>query len=63
MSEDRSREPERSVAAERFAVTLEEGLARTLIGQRHLVRSMIIALLTDGHLLVEGVPGLAKTWQ
>ncbi len=61
MSEDRSREPERSVAAERFAVTLEEGLARTLIGQRHLVRSMIIALLTDGHLLVEGVPGLAKT--
>lgn len=61
MSEDRSREPERSVAAERFALTLEEGLARTLIGQRHLVRSMIIALLTDGHLLVEGVPGLAKT--
>lgn len=61
MSEDRSREPERSVAAERFAVTLEEGLTRTLIGQRHLVRSMIIALLTDGHLLVEGVPGLAKT--
>lgn len=61
MSEDRSREPERNVAAERFAVTLEEGLARTLIGQRHLVRSMIIALLTDGHLLVEGVPGLAKT--
>lgn len=61
MSEDRSREPERSVAAERFAVTLEEGLACTLIGQRHLVRSMIIALLTDGHLLVEGVPGLAKT--
>lgn len=61
MSEDRSREPERSVAAERFAVTLEEGLARTLIGQQHLVRSMIIALLTDGHLLVEGVPGLAKT--
>lgn len=61
MSEDRSREPERSAAAERFAITLEEGLARTLIGQRHLVRSMIIALLTDGHLLVEGVPGLAKT--
>lgn len=61
MSEDRSREPERSVAAERFAITLEEGLARALIGQRHLVRSMIIALLTDGHLLVEGVPGLAKT--
>ena len=61
MSEARSREPERSVAAERFAVTLEEGLARTLIGQRHLVRSMIIALLTDGHLLVEWVPGLAKT--
>src|SRR5262245_12954197 len=32
-----------------------------LIGQRHLVDGLLIGLLTDGHLLLEGVPGLAKT--
>jgi MoxR-like ATPase len=32
-----------------------------LVGQRHLIRSLIVGLLTDGHILLEGVPGLAKT--
>src|SRR5690242_21411448 len=32
-----------------------------LIGQRHLVDRLLIGLLTDGHVLLEGVPGLAKT--
>jgi MoxR-like ATPase len=32
-----------------------------LIGQRHLVDGLLIGLLTDGHVLLEGVPGLAKT--
>src|SRR5215218_344176 len=32
-----------------------------LIGQRHLVDGLLIGLLTDGHILLEGVPGLAKT--
>jgi MoxR-like ATPase len=32
-----------------------------LIGQRHLIDSLLIGLLTDGHVLLEGVPGLAKT--
>lgn len=48
-------------AASHTVASLEEGLSHVIIGQKHLVRSMIIALLTDGHLLVEGVPGLAKT--
>src|SRR5438045_659829 len=36
-------------------------IKKVLVGQDVLVRSMLIALLADGHLLVEGVPGLAKT--
>lgn len=36
-------------------------LNRQIIGQEHLVKSLFIALLADGHLLVEGAPGLAKT--
>src|SRR5262245_66542681 len=32
-----------------------------LIGQRHLVDGLLIGLLSDGHVLLEGVPGLAKT--
>ncbi|MFV8816465.1 AAA family ATPase [Haliea sp. E17] len=40
---------------------LEEWLSGQVIGQSHLVQRLIIALLADGHLLVEGAPGLAKT--
>jgi MoxR-like ATPase len=41
--------------------TLESWLSSQIIGQAHLVERLIIALLADGHLLVEGAPGLAKT--
>lgn len=41
------------------AITLEVG--KVIIGQKHLIESMLIGLLTDGHILLEGVPGLAKT--
>ncbi len=41
--------------------TLEDWLDSQIIGQSHLVQRLIIALLADGHLLVEGAPGLAKT--
>jgi len=40
---------------------LENWLSSQIIGQSHLVERLIIALLADGHLLVEGAPGLAKT--
>ena len=40
---------------------LEAWLSQQIIGQSHLVQRLIIALLADGHLLVEGAPGLAKT--
>jgi MoxR-like ATPase len=42
-------------------VHLREDLQREVIGQPHLIDCLLIALLADGHLLVEGAPGLAKT--
>ena len=44
-----------------FITDLTEGMNRTIVGQKHLVNSLLIALLSDGHILLEGVPGLAKT--
>ncbi len=40
---------------------LRQSLSQSIIGQSHLVERLLIALLADGHLLVEGAPGLAKT--
>ncbi|WP_223668504.1 AAA family ATPase [Kangiella shandongensis] len=42
-------------------IQLDEFLKSRIIGQESLVHRMIIALLADGHILVEGAPGLAKT--
>lgn len=41
--------------------TLSQWLNDQIIGQEHLVQRLLMALLADGHLLVEGAPGLAKT--
>ena len=44
-----------------FVNDLTMGMGRVIIGQSHLVDSLLISLLSDGHILLEGVPGLAKT--
>ena len=44
-----------------FIDTLIMGMDRVIVGQKHLVDSLLIGLLSDGHILLEGVPGLAKT--
>ena len=44
-----------------FVGMLTQGMDQTIVGQRHLVESLLIGLLADGHILLEGVPGLAKT--
>lgn len=44
-----------------FIQMLTKGMDQTIIGQKHLVESLLIGLLSDGHILLEGVPGLAKT--
>ncbi|MDE6844002.1 MAG: MoxR family ATPase [Muribaculaceae bacterium] len=40
---------------------IRTGMDRRIVGQKHLVDSLLIALLCNGHVLLEGVPGLAKT--
>ena len=40
---------------------LRQEMARVIVGQKHLLDRLLIALLTNGHVLLEGVPGLAKT--
>ena len=44
-----------------FVDALMMGMNQTIVGQKHLVESLLIGLLSDGHILLEGVPGLAKT--
>ena len=44
-----------------FVDSLSMEMGRVIVGQRHLVDTLIIGLLTGGHILLEGVPGLAKT--
>ena len=44
-----------------FIRLIQQGMDQTIVGQKHLVDSLLIALLSNGHVLLEGVPGLAKT--
>ncbi len=48
------------IASEPFRRLVDE-VAKTVVGQQALIRRMLTALLASGHLLIEGVPGLAKT--
>ncbi len=44
-----------------FITNIVTGMDQVIVGQKHLVESLLIGLLSDGHVLLEGVPGLAKT--
>ncbi|MDY5814644.1 MAG: MoxR family ATPase [Bacteroides sp.] len=44
-----------------FVTNLTTGMNQIIVGQKHLIESLLIGLLSDGHVLLEGVPGLAKT--
>lgn len=44
-----------------FVTDLTTGMNRIIVGQKHLINSLLVGLLSDGHILLEGVPGLAKT--
>jgi len=44
-----------------FIQNLVTGMDQVIVGQKHLVESLLIGLFSDGHILLEGVPGLAKT--
>ena len=47
--------------ASRITVELIDELGRVIVGQRAMLERLLIGLLADGHVLLEGVPGLAKT--
>ena len=47
--------------ASAFAYRLREAIGTVIVGQRYLVDRLVIGLLANGHVLLEGVPGLAKT--
>ena len=44
-----------------FISLITRGMDQRIVGQKHLVDSLLVALLCNGHVLLEGVPGLAKT--
>ena len=44
-----------------FVDTLSREVGKVIVGQRHLIDTLLIGLLSNGHILLEGVPGLAKT--
>jgi MoxR-like ATPase len=49
------------VASSTWIRPLQQEMARVIVGQKHLLDRLLVALLTNGHVLLEGVPGLAKT--
>src|SRR4030042_1863635 len=44
-----------------FVDMVNNEIRKVIVGQKHLIDSLLVALLSDGHVLLEGVPGLAKT--
>lgn len=52
---------EKVKAKSEFVERIEKALASTIVGQKYIIDRLIVALLCNGHVMVEGVPGLAKT--
>jgi len=52
---------ERVKAQSSFVQRIMDEIGRVIVGQRFMIERMLVGLLADGHILVEGVPGLAKT--
>ncbi len=44
-----------------FVISLKQEIERVIVGQKYLIERLLVGLLANGHILVEGVPGLAKT--
>jgi MoxR-like ATPase len=61
MSEDIQVITQRVKEQSKFVRTLMAELAKVIVGQRYMIERLLVGLLSDGHILLEGVPGLAKT--
>ena len=53
--------PEEVEQAQKTLLRLVDGLERVILGQRELLELVVICLLAQGHMLLEGLPGLGKT--
>lgn len=60
-SDSRTKEPATPAILGDFATRVRDHVARTVVGQSEVLERVLISLLTGGHLLLEGVPGTAKT--
>lgn len=45
-----------------FVDMINMEMSKVIVGQKHLVEGLLIGMLSNGHILLEGVPGLAKPW-
>lgn len=61
MARDLAEISERAQLQSGFLARVRGEVARVIVGQDYLITRLLIGLLTDGHILIEGVPGLAKT--
>ncbi len=52
---------DRIASESEYVSSLREGIGRVIVGQHDLIQKLLIAMLSKGHVLLEGVPGLAKT--
>ena len=52
---------ERISKSSTFIDNLKQGMSQVILGQEELVNKILISMLANGHILLEGVPGLAKT--
>ncbi|NQV04663.1 MAG: AAA family ATPase, partial [Candidatus Omnitrophica bacterium] len=44
-----------------FVQQINKELSKVIVGQKYMIDRLLVALLANGHILIEGVPGLAKT--
>ena len=61
MKSERDRINEKAESESKFIKNLTERMASVIVGQRYLIERLLVGLFGNGHLLVESVPGLAKT--
>ena len=61
MSEDIQAITQRVKEQSRFVRTLVSEMSKVIVGQKYMIERLLVGLLSNGHILLEGVPGLAKT--
>jgi len=61
MNEDIQMITQRVKEQSKFVQALESEISKVIVGQKYMIERLLVGLLSNGHILLEGVPGLAKT--